>query len=64
MCLYSHHDVLLAVDILSDIILNSTLGQGEIERERGVILREMQVSRDIIIKACKHVRFVGGGHSN
>lgn len=37
--------LLLAVDILSDIILNSTLGQAEIERERGVILREMQVKR-------------------
>jgi len=32
-----------AVDILSDIIQNSTLGEQEIERERGVILREMQV---------------------
>lgn len=32
----------LAVDILSDILQNSTLGEEEIERERGVILREMQ----------------------
>jgi len=31
-----------AVEILSDIIQNSTLGEPEIERERGVILREMQ----------------------
>ncbi|XP_066283961.1 mitochondrial-processing peptidase subunit beta-like [Branchiostoma lanceolatum] len=31
-----------AVDVLSDIIQNSTLGEAEIERERGVILREMQ----------------------
>jgi processing peptidase subunit beta len=31
-----------AVDILSDILQNSTLGEAEIERERGVILREMQ----------------------
>ena len=31
-----------AVDILSDIIQNSLLGEQEIERERGVILREMQ----------------------
>lgn len=31
-----------AVDILADIIQNSTLGEAEIERERGVILREMQ----------------------
>ncbi|XP_041348334.1 mitochondrial-processing peptidase subunit beta-like [Gigantopelta aegis] len=36
------HDVGKAVDILSDIIQNSTLGENEIERERGVILREMQ----------------------
>jgi len=31
-----------AVEILSDIIMNSTLGEQEIDRERGVILREMQ----------------------
>lgn len=31
-----------AVDVLSDIIQNSMLGEQEIERERGVILREMQ----------------------
>jgi len=31
-----------AVEILSDILTNSTFGQAEIERERGVILREMQ----------------------
>lgn len=41
-----YHLLLLAVDILSDIILNSTLGQDEIERERGVILREMQVDKE------------------
>ncbi|KAL5014370.1 hypothetical protein ScPMuIL_008640 [Solemya velum] len=35
-------DLPTAVDILSDIIQNSTLGEQEIERERGVILREMQ----------------------
>lgn len=28
---------------MSDILLNSKLGEQEIERERGVILREMQV---------------------
>ncbi len=32
-----------AVDILADIIQNPTLGEREIERERSVILREMQV---------------------
>ena len=38
------HTVLLTVvEILSDILQNSTLGEDEIERERGVILREMQV---------------------
>jgi processing peptidase subunit beta len=31
-----------AVDILSDLIQNPTLGSGEIERERSVILREME----------------------
>ncbi len=30
------------MDILSDIIQNPRLGMGEIERERGVILREME----------------------
>ncbi|XP_076279144.1 ubiquinol-cytochrome c reductase core protein 1 [Lasioglossum baleicum] len=35
-------DVPKAVEILSDIIQNSKLGENEIERERGVILREMQ----------------------
>ena len=31
-----------AVEILADIIQNSKLGEEEIERERGVILREME----------------------
>ncbi|XP_064483483.1 mitochondrial-processing peptidase subunit beta-like [Ornithodoros turicata] len=35
-------DVSHAVDILSDILQNSKFGEQEIERERGVILREMQ----------------------
>jgi hypothetical protein len=39
---YSLIFVPTAVDILSDIIQNSLLGEQEIERERGVILREMQ----------------------
>ena len=34
-------DLPKAVDVLSDIIQNSTLGEQEIERERGVILREI-----------------------
>ncbi|XP_055380984.1 mitochondrial-processing peptidase subunit beta [Condylostylus longicornis] len=36
------NDVSKAVEILADIIQNSKLGESEIERERGVILREMQ----------------------
>merc|ERR1719512_319770 len=35
-------DLERAVEILSDILTNSTFGEQEIERERGVILREMQ----------------------
>jgi len=35
-------DVPKALEILSDITQNSKLGEAEIERERGVILREMQ----------------------
>ena len=35
-------DVPKAVEILADIIQNSKLGEAEIERERSVILREMQ----------------------
>ncbi|XP_049950910.1 mitochondrial-processing peptidase subunit beta [Schistocerca serialis cubense] len=35
-------DIPKCVEILSDIILNSRLGEQEIERERDVILREMQ----------------------
>merc|ERR1711976_1020238 len=39
-CLSS--DIGQAVEILSDILQNSKFGEQEIERERGVILREMQ----------------------
>lgn len=39
---HSHPYFQSAVEILADIIQNSTLGEAEIERERGVILREMQ----------------------
>lgn len=35
-------DISKAVEIIADIVQNSKLGEGEIERERGVILREMQ----------------------
>lgn len=45
VCIESEISAVLvtAVEILSDIVQNSTLGESEIERERGVILREMQV---------------------
>lgn len=36
-----------AVDILADITQNSVFGEAEIERERGVILREMQVHQHL-----------------
>jgi processing peptidase subunit beta len=32
----------LAVEILSDILLNSVYGKREVERERSVIIREME----------------------
>lgn len=35
-------DIPKAMEILSDIVQNAKLGSSEIERERGVILREMQ----------------------
>ncbi|VDP06385.1 unnamed protein product [Soboliphyme baturini] len=35
-------DIEKAIDILADILLNSKYGEAEIERERSVILREMQ----------------------
>jgi hypothetical protein len=47
-----------AVDILSDITQNSTLGEQEIERERGVILREMQVCFNV----CSLIKFELGLH--
>lgn len=39
-------DLPLAVDILADIMLNSTFVQEEIERERGVILQEIGMYND------------------
>ena len=42
----------VAVDVLSDIIQNSTLGENQIERERGVILREMQVIFAEFLQQC------------
>ena len=39
---YTRMHTYTAVDILGDIIQNPILGEREIERERGVILREME----------------------
>ena len=39
-------DLPLAVDILGDILLNSTFTKDELERERGVILQEMAMYED------------------
>jgi len=41
-CKVTKKHIPLAMDVLSDILLNSTLEEANIERERGVILREMQ----------------------
>lgn len=38
-------DVPQAVDILSDILQNSAIEEAAIERERAVILREMEEAR-------------------
>ena len=35
-------DVASSIEILSDIVSNNTFGEAEVEREKGVILREMQ----------------------
>lgn len=51
----------VAVDILADIIQNSKLGEPEIERERGVILREMQVSAELK-KFISFIEVVGIGN--
>ena len=40
---HTHTHSHTAVDILADILQNATLGEREIERERSVILREMEV---------------------
>jgi predicted Zn-dependent peptidase len=36
----------LAIDILSDMVLNSTMPDKEVERERGVILQEIGMNKD------------------
>jgi mitochondrial-processing peptidase subunit beta len=44
-------DIGVAVDILADILQNSTFPSGAISRERGVILREMQ-EVNLIVFCC------------
>jgi predicted Zn-dependent peptidase len=41
---YPHYE--MALDVVADIFLNSTLKQQEIERERGVIIEEIKMSED------------------
>ena len=43
-------DVPKAVDILSDILQNSRLEESAIQRERDVILREMQEARSLTLR--------------
>ncbi|MEW6271842.1 MAG: pitrilysin family protein [Thermodesulfobacteriota bacterium] len=48
-CYYAkvlREDLPLALDVLSDLFLNSTFAEEEIERERGVILSEISESED------------------
>jgi len=58
-------DVPKAMDILSDILLNSKFDEEAIERERDVILREMrevQMQTDEVIFDCLHeTAYAGGG---
>ncbi|HEX4286944.1 MAG TPA: pitrilysin family protein [Terracidiphilus sp.] len=36
----------IALDVLADLVLNPTFAQGDIERERGVILEEIKIDED------------------
>lgn len=48
-----------SVEILSDIIANNTFGEAEVEREKGVILREMQETEgDLKAVAMDHLHSV------
>jgi len=56
-------DVPKAVEILSDILLNSSFSQGAVERERDVILREMEEVEsqieEVVFDRLHEVAFVG-----
>ena len=43
-----------AVDTLSDMVQNSTLDEKEIEKERGIILKDIQVSYCCFVVELKH----------
>ena len=45
-CRVLSEDVPLAMDVISDIVLNSTIAQAEVDIERGVILQEIGQSND------------------
>ncbi len=45
-CRVLSEDVALAMDVISDIVLNSTIEQKEVDIERGVILQEIGQSND------------------
>ncbi|CAK9175210.1 unnamed protein product [Ilex paraguariensis] len=53
-------DVPKSLDILADILQNSAFEDGRIDRERGVILQEMEASRPLphplsLLKLCKYI---------
>jgi len=56
-------DVPHAVELLSDILLNSTFSKAAVERERGVILREMEEvesqTEEVIFDRLHEVAYVG-----
>lgn len=56
-------DVPKAVDILADILQNSDLDEKAVERERDVILREMQEVRRIYMHTTHYTYLPGGGHA-
>lgn len=48
-CFYAKvidEDLELAVDILSDLVIHATMDEGELEKERGVILEEIAMDED------------------
>ena len=59
------NDVGKAVEILSDILLNSNLDQGAIDREREVILREMEevnkLNEELVLDHLHETAFQGTG---